>query len=270
MLGKTILLILSALLTTGPVFGADIWRDWEVNPDPDVIPILQYLDLSEEPKGDSFVILGAGKKDGMLKGVTLKTFRSSGNTTGYESREKVWIETGRLKAVEVQAAVTIAKVVVDKTSMSKMFFPNFPTVMAGDFAVVKRQKLTRKQIVTPTSQLSYASLFDDPKARPETFELSRSGRHKIMAAAKIFARSRLSLLMVEGYTDHKGPTNLNQIESYQRALTVRQFLIDELGFDPKRVMAIGYGENEPLDTSLAPGYEETNRRIVLKAVPVNR
>jgi len=49
---------------------------------------------------------------------------------------------------------------------------------------------------------------------------------------------------------------------------VRQYLIDELGFDPKRVVAVGYGEAEPADQSLAPGYIEANRRIVLKAIPL--
>jgi hypothetical protein len=265
---KMILTFLIAILSGSNAFGADIWRDWEVNADPDVIPILQYLDVSTSDKSN-MVILGAGKKDGILEGTTLNAYRGSGNTTGYGNSEKVWVETGALKAINVQENVTIAKVVVAETEMSKMFFPEFPNVMAGDYAVIKRPNLTRKQIVTPTSKLSYASIFEDPKARPQTFEISRKGRREIMAAAKIFARSRLSLLMVEGYTDHKGPSNLNQIESYQRALTVRQFLIDELGFDPKRVLAIGYGEDEPVDSTLAPGYEETNRRIVFKAVPIN-
>ena len=52
-------------------------------------------------------------------------------------------------------------------------------------------------------------------------------------------------------------------------MTVRQFLVDELGFDPDRVLAVGYGESEQTDGSMAPGSEIANRRIILKAVPVN-
>jgi chemotaxis protein MotB len=99
--------------------------------------------------------------------------------------------------------------------------------------------------------------------------LSRQGVKKLREAARVYSNARLSLLMVEGYTDHKGPTAVNQVESYQRAMTVRQFLIDDMGFDPDRVLAIGYGESEQVDGKMAPGFEVANRRIVLKAVPVN-
>jgi outer membrane protein OmpA-like peptidoglycan-associated protein len=104
--------------------------------------------------------------------------------------------------------------------------------------------------------------------QPASFELKQAGYAHLRQAARAFADARVSMLMVEGYTDHNGKAADNQVESYQRALTVRQFLIDELGFDEKRVIAVGYGEAEPADPSLAPGHVEINRRIVLKAVPL--
>jgi len=266
MKSSAIIMSILMLLPATSALSSSIWGDSYENNETNVIQILQYLDVNDNSK---MVVLNAGKNDGVLEGTALKVFRSSNQTTGTNTQEKVWIETGMLKIVEIQNKISIAEVTSQNSKMSSMFFPDFPGIMAGDLAVVKTQNVARKQIVTPTTNLSYSKLFEDPKSRPETFELSREGRKEIMAAVKIYARSRVSLLMVEGYTDHRGPRNVNQVESYQRALTVRQFLIDELGFDPDKVLAVGYGEGEPADSSLAPGFEEANRRIVFKAVPAN-
>ena len=74
--------------------------------------------------------------------------------------------------------------------------------------------------------------------------------------------------MIEGHTDQKGDSEQNQIETYQRALTIRQYLIDELGFDENRVTAIGLGESEPISDVILPGNADRSRRIVLKVVPI--
>ena len=59
------------------------------------------------------------------------------------------------------------------------------------------------------------------------------------------------------------------MESYQRALAVRSFLLEELGFDPARVLAVGQGEaGVPSDTSHVPGQGERYRCIVLKVLTV--
>ena len=80
----------------------------------------------------------------------------------------------------------------------------------------------------------------------------------------MFQNYRLPVLFVEAYTDDKGPANANQLESYQRALTVRQFLINEMGFQPSRVVAIGQGELENVAPGYVDGYINSNRRVVLK------
>jgi outer membrane protein OmpA-like peptidoglycan-associated protein len=140
--------------------------------------------------------------------------------------------------------------------------------MGGDLAIPQLLKLERRQALMATMSLTYSDLFADPKSTPSTFELKAEGLAQLKALTKDLAATRLSMLMIEGHTDHNGPSDANQVESYQRATAVRQYLIDELGFDPKRVVAIGYGESEPADQSLAPGYVEANRRIVLKAIPL--
>ena len=122
------------------------------------------------------------------------------------------------------------------------------------------------QSILPQVSLSYGDLFIDPKAHPQTFELKAAALEMLKAQTQGFAESRVPLLMIEGYTDHNGSQADNQVESYQRAMTIRQHLIDDLGFDENRVVAIGYGESELADTSMTPGYAQVNRRIVIKAI----
>jgi outer membrane protein OmpA-like peptidoglycan-associated protein len=175
---------------------------------------------------------------------------------------------GQLKVVEVQDRFTVARVEKQGSDMVQALFPKFPEIMAGDFAVIQRVNIARRPLVIPNAAIHYADLFADPNSRPGTFELKAQGADRLRDLAKPFANARLSMLMVEGYTDQEGSASANQVESYQRALTVRQFLIDELGFDESRVVAVGYGEAQPADTSFAPGSTDANRRIVLKAITI--
>ena len=137
--------------------------------------------------------------------------------------------------------------------------------MAGDFVKEKRVSLRAVSRLLPSAAVPYHGLFADPKGNPSNFELTEAGKNELREAARPFATARVGILFVQGYTDQNGPSEVNQIESYQRALTVRQFLVSELKFDPNRVVAIGMGEQEPVVADYVPGYRRANRRIVLKA-----
>lgn len=228
--------------------------------------VMNWLSLDQN---SNLVVVSAGANEGIVSGAIFRTYRSA---TPHQSKaadvDRIKIETGQLKAVDVQSHRTIAAVISSGSDLSRQFFPKHPGVMAGDHAVVQRLSLVRKPAVLPSVRLGYRGLFEDPKAAPTTFELTEAGKARLREEAAVFAGARMSLLMVEGYTDAQGPADANQVESWQRAMTVRQFLIDELGFDEDRIVAIGLGEGEPEDLSVAPGSTDRNRRIVLKVVPV--
>jgi hypothetical protein len=244
----------------------NIWNEFDFGEPPKTFEIVHHL----EPGNTSqIVLIRGGSKDGIVQGAPFRAYRSRQTRTGFgQQPEGVWVATGILKAIDVQETQTLAKIVENGTDLSQSMFPKFPGIMAGDLVVSQKVALARRQILVPTTNLSFFDLFEDPAATPSTFELKSQGREKIKGIIGDFAKSKLSLLMVEGHTDHNGPGDANQIESYQRALTVRQYLIDDLGFDPKRVIAIGYGESEPIDESSSPGYVQENRRITLKAMPM--
>ncbi len=65
---------------------------------------------------------------------------------------------------------------------------------------------------------------------------------------------------IRGYTDDIGNFASNQRLSEQRAYAVRKYLIDK-GVDPQRLKAIGFGEQNPIESNLTPEGRTANRRI---------
>ncbi len=207
------------------------------------------------------LLVRAGKKEGIFEGETLAIYRQG---------RGVWVEIGSAHAVKVQDGITVFDVGSkgDDEKLVKKIFPKHSSVMAGDLLVRKELNLAPRKVTAPVVGVEYRDIFIDPSAAPTTFELSDAGVKKLEDVVKAFADNKIETLMVEGYTDHNGSADINQVESIERAKAIRQILIDQFGFDANRVLAVGYGESEQLDRTFAPGYIERNRRIVFKVVPI--
>lgn len=224
--------------------------------------VSSYTTVGPEAK---LIVIEGGHRDGVASGDVFRIFRpaSAGfRTTG------VSIETGAAKAMVVYEHKTIAEITQQSTPLSQQYYPRFPEIMAGDLAVQQRLEIRRSLALSPEINLQYGKLFEDPKANPQNFELSQDGRDELSREAAKLASARVGMLMVIGHTDAGGTSETNQIESYQRAVVVRQYLIDQLGFDSGRIVAIGKGEDELPEENLTPGYAARARRIVLKVVPL--
>ncbi len=181
-----------------------------------------------------------------------------------ERAEPLWVTTGLLKVEDIRPGYAIARVLEDSSFDSSLHFKEAPGVMVGDRIVPQTTRITQNIKILPTLTLLYKDLFLDPKGFPLTFELSSEGLENLKEQAKIFLGAHSPSLLIEAYTDTEGDRQSNQMESYQRALTIRQTLIDELGFDPDRLIAVGLGESEPLEEMNLPGKKALARRIVLK------
>ncbi len=55
-----------------------------------------------------------------------------------------------------------------------------------------------------------------------------------------------SLLLVEGHTDSRGSDRINKILSLQRAQTVANYIISQMGVSAARLTAVGYGAERPI------------------------
>ncbi len=217
----------------------------------------ESLKVRKVTQGDEglTVLLNGGKNQGFLSGTVLEARRSLRGT---------WIPTALLKIIEVQDSYSLARVTSDSSQVSAMHFPDFPGIMVGDEAFPQEFVVAQTLRILPTRTLTFDRLFVDPKGMPSSFELTPEGKNLLLNEARVFVDAHVPLLLIEGHTDLKGDRQANQIESYQRALTIRQMLIEELGLDPERLVAIGLGESEPLSEPYLPGRDREARRIVLR------
>jgi outer membrane protein OmpA-like peptidoglycan-associated protein len=218
-----------------------------------------YLSTGSDAK---IVAIEAGRDAGITSGEVFRAVRPT------RPGQPTPVETGLLKVIAVYDHESIAEVIQQGTADSESRFGVYGDVMAGDLALAQRLTIAPSKVLTPEISLKFSSLFEDPKAQPETFELTFGGRAKLREMVQSLGQMKVGMLMVEGHTDQRGDFNQNQIESYQRALTIRQYLIDDLGFDESRITAIGLGESEPLSDRILPGHSNQSRRIVLKVVPM--
>ena len=79
-----------------------------------------------------------------------------------------------------------------------------------------------------------------------------------------------STVSIEGHTDSVGTDEYNKKLSEDRANSVRQFIIDKYGIDGSRLSAVGYGEEDPIDTNDTVEGRQKNRRVeaVIEAVRI--
>ncbi|MEZ4387928.1 MAG: OmpA family protein [Candidatus Krumholzibacteriia bacterium] len=70
---------------------------------------------------------------------------------------------------------------------------------------------------------------------------------------------------VRGHTDSVGAAEVNRQLSHRRAIAVRDFLI-QLGVNPSRITAVGFGEDYPVASNETPQGRAANRRVELHRI----
>ena len=73
----------------------------------------------------------------------------------------------------------------------------------------------------------------------------------------------IELVHIEGHTDSQGKDEYNKKLSQARADEVRSYLIEK-GIEPERLVAIGYGEERPIDTNDTDEGRAKNRRVIFE------
>lgn len=98
-------------------------------------------------------------------------------------------------------------------------------------------------------------LFDTGRA-----DLKASANRTVLKLVQFLQKNPRRILRIEGYTDSKGPRELNLQLSKDRAQAVANVLID-LGIDPQRLVVRGYGEQYPLAENASNRGRMQNRRV---------
>ncbi len=73
------------------------------------------------------------------------------------------------------------------------------------------------------------------------------------------------VIEIAGHTDNMGQADANKALSQWRANAVRDYLIGK-GIDAKRLVSVGYGDTQPLNSNLTPDERAANRRVVIKHI----
>jgi hypothetical protein len=170
---------------------------------------------------------------------------------------------GEVKVVENLKDADIAEINLNLTSYE---VTKYPFIMVGDEVEEKKLLIVNTAQILPEMSLLYNKIFKFPKSNPQNYDLSESGRKYVGEKLSIFMPKRFSILLIQGFTDQAGSLELNRLESKERAESLRRYLIEELGFDSRRVVAVGLGEAELVDTSQVLGEADRNRRLVLKVI----
>ncbi|MFK7826541.1 MAG: OmpA family protein [Oligoflexales bacterium] len=218
--------------------------------------VLYYI--TKDQLGLVYIALGSSHH--IKSGTVLNTYRRL--NLGKEISK---FRSGQIKVTQLIGSYAVAKVINQQELPYDTNYSSYHGVMAGDLIEAPSYMVKKVIHSLPELDIPYFKLFTEPKARPTNIELSDSGKEFLINAMKVFGSRKVSHIFISGYTGREGKTESNQVESYQRALTIRQYLITHLGFDPNRLTAIGMGETALKDPSNVSGHSQANRRIVIKA-----
>lgn len=95
---------------------------------------------------------------------------------------------------------------------------------------------------------------------PGSAQLNASLQRELQSVAEILLEFEHTLVVVRAHTDSSGSAEYNQSLSERRALRVADALVDD-GVDPQRIVAVGYGESEPVADNDTANGRARNRRV---------
>ena len=81
-----------------------------------------------------------------------------------------------------------------------------------------------------------------------------------MGSVEIKGKGAIELVEIQGHTDNRGSSQVNQELYQRRAREVKLWLVDH-GVDPSRLVAKGYGSSRPLVPNITPYNRALNRRV---------
>ncbi len=92
---------------------------------------------------------------------------------------------------------------------------------------------------------------------------------EIDLVADTLVRYPETTVLVDGHTDSTGSEMHNQRLSEERALSVRDALVQR-GVDSRRITARGFGEARPIASNATESGRQLNRRVAITIVPMER
>ena len=180
---------------------------------------------------------------------------SSGNGQKAGAEASEGIPVGQVSEQELKARLLSTLKGARQAEQTK------PTVSTRGIIQAKQEiKPVASSVVLDESLFRFAT----NSSRP-----TRESLKQLDILARTIAAQELNAytLIVSGHTDNRGSAAYNLKLSQKRADYVKRYVIDNARIDANRVVAIGKGEEEPLDPRDRPEAWRKNRRVEFKLVP---
>ena len=95
----------------------------------------------------------------------------------------------------------------------------------------------------------------------DSARMTRDGRAQAAQLGEAMRMISDAVWLLVGHTDAQGTRSYNQALSLRRAASVRAYLVDEFGLDPRDIDVEGRGEDELLDSDTTDAAHSVNRRV---------
>jgi outer membrane protein OmpA-like peptidoglycan-associated protein len=160
---------------------------------------------------------------------------------------------------ELAVVIGILMVVVAGVIATHWVRERGAVVTAGPSAVEATPAVepTRAQGPAPAAgEVFHADVYFDFKSTRLRAEAARV----LQVQAEQMDRETAWVVLVQGYTDHRGPATYNKALALRRADAVKQFLI-ELGVAEESVKVVAVGQEGALCDDPSPECQQLNRRV---------
>ena len=139
------------------------------------------------------------------------------------------------------------------------FFVN-DAINFGENETLVVRNYSLKKMETGAKLVIENILFNSGKAtlKPQSFEA-------LDKFADLLRKNPTVSIEVSGHTDNTGSASLNKKLSKDRALTVKNYLVNK-GIEDERITYAGYGFEQPIAPNDTPEGREQNRRVEIKVI----
>lgn len=100
---------------------------------------------------------------------------------------------------------------------------------------------------------------------PGTTTLTKDARSQLVDLSEMMRKYPRLKIEIGVHSDNRGNEEENKTLSQRRAETAKIF-IQELGVDPSRISAVGYGSTKPIDTNDTDAGRQMNRRVEFRII----
>lgn len=123
------------------------------------------------------------------------------------------------------------------------------------------------EVVKRRVTFEYTLVFDSDSSAIRSFYYEE--RQRAIDFMVLHPEMVIEKVVIEGHADSTGSSSYNDTLSHRRALSVKQFIVKELGVSPGVIEINAYGEKKPIASNKTKEGRQKNRRVVVTFIVSN-